>query len=133
MATRSRATKKIPVSFSDASIGDQTASIGFTVDRSQLTINQAEEFFCGRRLTGTIEAKPKDEHPEQAHLNGFEGHAIKNSFDIKRFSTTPKNYSGRLTFSLQEIELADLAHLAQRDGQITVTEISDADHDGDGE
>lgn len=72
MATRSRTVQKIPVEFGSVSIGDQAASIGITIDRHNLTVSRADELLCGRRLTGKIESKPKDEDADLGEEGGAE-------------------------------------------------------------
>lgn len=122
------------VSFGNVSIGDKTARIGVAVDRSSLTVSNADKSLCGRRLTGKIVSQPAGDAPGQETLPGFEsGNTdLATSFDVKSFSVTPKNIAFGLTFSLRDLDIGLLGNFAKRNGRLQVSEITDLPEDEEG-
>lgn len=110
----------VPVSFGDVSIGDGTASIGVSIDRSAVNVETAEQFFCGRRLSGRILVFPSGDDPTQKYIpdTGVGRHEIESVFDCKRFGVSPKKLSTKLSFSLDGIALDELGQCAKRQGRL---------------
>ena len=51
-------TLDVPVKFKQVGIGENTARIGFSVQREVLDIDRADEVFCDRRLNGAVRISP---------------------------------------------------------------------------
>ena len=121
----------LAVAFNGVSIGESTARIGVTVDRSLLELKRADELLCGRRLTGRILVRKKGDHDDQATLPGMEDTqfvaAVDGNFDVKRLGVSPGEYSAGLTFALPEIKVGDLAKFANRTGKLQVYSVEDLD------
>lgn len=130
-----------PVTFGGVSIGVETARIGVKFDRDALSIDTADEFLCGRRLTGRIYTVPKGEDPTQKHMFKGERHEVTNVFDIKKISVSPKMIGANLTFALEGVDMAELSQFASRQGRIEIYELANLadvgedadDEDGDEE
>jgi hypothetical protein len=119
----------VPVNFGDVSIGDGTARIGVRIDRSLLNIDAADELLCGRRLNGRLLVTPPGDANSQTYIDpevsGDLKHELESTFDVKRFSASPKNITAGLTFSLQEVEVSELSHFAKRGGRLVVASIAE--------
>lgn len=114
---------ELPVSFGNVSIGDKTARIGVTVDRSNITVKKADDSICEKRLTGQIIAKPNGEAPDQGRLQGMErlgDSELDATFDVKGFSVTKDALSFGLTFLLGSVDVAELASFAKREGRLII-------------
>ena len=110
----------IPVSFGKVSIGSNSASIPLKCDRSALSVNKADKNMCGHRLTGKIVAS--DSQPEQGHFEGMDGHTgeLEATFDVKGFTVKPKHLGFSLSLSIKDVDMASLAHFANRQGRLVV-------------
>lgn len=128
-ACRGRSVLDVAVNFGDVSIGDGTARIGVPIDRSLLNIDAADELLCGRRLDGRLLVIPPGDASNQTYidpeLSGELRHELTSTFDVKRFSVSPKNIAAGLTFSLQEVEVSELSHFAKRGGRLVVAGIEE--------
>lgn len=114
----------VPVSFGGVSIGDKTARLGVSVDRNDLTLAQADKNLCGRRLTGTVVAKPPGDNADQGALPGLEDDTtLQGVFDVKRFGVDESAISFGLTFAVKGLDVASLAHFAKRNGRFQVFEV----------
>jgi hypothetical protein len=126
---RGGAVLDVPVNFGDVSIGDGTARIGVRIDRSLLNIDAADELLCGRRLNGRLLVTPPGDANSQTYIDpevsGDLKHELESTFDVKRFSASPKNITAGLTFSLQEVEVSELSHFAKRGGRLVVASIAE--------
>ncbi len=124
----------LPVAFGNVSIGDKTARIGVTVDRSSLSVSQADKHLCEHRLTGRIVSKPQGDHPDQAALPGMEFEtALAGVFDVKGFSVSKDNLGFGLTFAIASIDVANLAHFAKRAGRVVVEDVEAIPANGEAE
>lgn len=119
------------VDFGGVSIGDQTASIGITIERDGMDcLDQCDELFCGRRLEGKLQLNKAP----QRQLPGMEGEipCIETVFDVKHFSVKPEVITIRATFSLSSIRVETLGLFAKQAGQLWVNHLEDlADADDD--
>ena len=126
---RGKSVLDVPVNFGDVSIGDGTARIGVRIDRSLLNIDAADELLCGRRLSGRLLVLPPGDASNQTYIDPVVGgdlkHELESTFDVKRFSASPKNITAGLTFSLQEVEVSELSHFAKRGGRLVVAGIEE--------
>lgn len=126
---RGGAVLDVPVNFGDVSIGDGTARIGVRIDRSLLNIDAADKLLCGRRLNGRLLVTPPGDANGQTYIDPEVGgelkHELESTFDVKRFSASPKNITAGLTFSLQEVEVSELSYFAKRGGRLVVASIAE--------
>lgn len=126
----------IPVAFGNVSIGDKTARIGITVDRSSLSVSQADKNLCEKRLSGRIVSKPAGDAPDQASFPGMEfTTALEGVFDVKGFSVSKDSLGFGLTFAIASVDVSSLAHFAKRAGNLVVADVSaipERDANGDG-
>jgi hypothetical protein len=130
MAKKKELLLDIPVAFGNVSIGDLTARLGVTIDRGSLTVSKADKDLCCRRLTGKIIARPNGVKGDQDPLPGVgDDFELKGIFDVKGFSTTGKKIGVGLTFSLDGIDVSNLAHFAKREGMLQVDGIEDLPED----
>lgn len=112
-----------PVEFGQVSIGDRTASVSISADRSSLEMEEADEHLCERRLTGTILAKPAGWREDQQSLPGMNGdHSLAATFDIHSIKVSKEKISCSLSFAISEIEVGDLAKFAKRAGRVEIQE-----------
>lgn len=114
----------IPCSFGDVSIGEATCRIGVNVARSALKLTTADSQVCGKRLIGAIIAQPGNDNPDQPQIFSSET-KVEAAFDVKRISFNKKFISFGLTFSIESVNIEDLAHFAKRAGRIECDDIQD--------
>lgn len=140
MATATRSKKKsesvleLPVSFGNVNIGDETARVGISISRANLTVSQADKNLCEKRLAGRIIARSNGASANQDSLPGLDDDAeIEGLFDVKGFSATGKQISTGLTFLLSTIDVQTLARFAKREGQLVVNGIEELPKDESGE
>lgn len=114
------------VDFGTVSVGDQTASLGVTFEKSKLGLERADELLCGSRLAVTIIPGGKGTDPDQQQIPGsFEN--IEAEIDSKNYSVKPDSISARLTFNRSSINLAVLTSLVKRSGKLKIKRIGDAE------
>lgn len=121
MATRQL---DVPVEFGTVNIGEETASIGIRVSREAIDLDEADEFFAGRRVDGEVKVMPKDSAAGQKQINGALPH-VATVFDVKRFGCNAKDVTARLTFALESIDVTELAQIAKRSGRVAVDLVGD--------
>jgi hypothetical protein len=116
----------IPVAYGDVSIGEETCRIGVSIARQHLELSVADTQICGKRLIGCITCRPGNSNPDQPTMAGMEEAEaeIPGAFDVKRISFNNKFINFGLTFSIESIDIAGLAHFAKRSGNLVVTEIT---------
>lgn len=97
------------------SVGDDTATLSAKFARSDgLTVEQADTFFCGRRITGRLTVIEADEDARQTNFVGDENRCLETVFEAKSFRVSPKQITCGLTFSLNGTNVGGLAnHTAQ--------------------
>jgi hypothetical protein len=153
MATKEKARKgkhlTLPVSFGGVSVRDKTARIGVDISRQQMTLTNADKNLCGRRLVGSILARPEGAAAEQDGMFDGDGDTVlEGIFDVKAFGVHSKHYSAGLTFALEELSAEDrqaLTYFAKREGLLLIDNLQqlpekpkpekndDADDDNKGE
>ena len=125
---------EFPVAFGGVSIGDKMCRIGIKVDRSHLSVDQADDHLCDKRLTGSIISRPQGDLPDQGTLPGmaFES-VLRGVFDVKGFHVAADDISFGMTFAIASIDIEKLAHFAKRAGRVVVEEEEAIPANGDGE
>lgn len=119
----------LPVAFSNVTIGDETARVGITIDRKDLPLGKADQNLCGRRLTGRIIARLGGSSAgpagsDQQSLPGADDDpVVEGTFDVKSFNVKKKVITAGLTFSLDNLDVAELGRFAKRNGKFTVTAV----------
>jgi len=111
-------------SFQNLSLGDKTARIGVLVDRKELSLSAADKQICGRRLTGRLLAVPAGDNGDQDRLFD-DARDLDGIFDVKRFGVSDKEITFGLTFALKDLDVATLAHFAQRSGKLMIDNVAD--------
>ena len=113
----------IPVSFGTVSIGKKTAKISMKIERDEsLSITDAEESFCGRRLTGKIISGGKGDSPGQTKFIETDI-CIEGAFDVHRMGVSETEFSIGATFVKGEIDVAMLGDFSSGSGRMVVSEI----------
>ena len=134
MPRRKGSLLTLPVAWGNLSVGDKSCRIGVTVDRSSLKVAEADKHLCEKRLTGQLQVKAPDEHPDQQHLDGMEnGREVAGSFDIKGFSVSKDAITFGLTFAIASVNVESLAHFAKRAGTLLVDDSEAIPENGDDE
>lgn len=113
----------VPVTFGSLSIGKATCRIAITIDREALDIVAADEAFCGHRLNGKVILGARRDSPGQEKMWDDTDFEVKGAFDVKRISLTADSISTGLTFSLRDINIADVAEFSKGVGRLQVYEI----------
>lgn len=119
----------IVVSFGGVSIGEKTARLGVNCDREVLDIDRADEAFCDRRLSGSVVLGHTADAPGQAVLFDDTDHVVRGVFDVKGFRVSSAKIGTGLTFSLNDIDVAELAKFSSGTGRLLVDEIADIPED----
>lgn len=115
----------IPVAFQSVSLGKSTARLGVKCYRENLTLEKAAEAFSNRRLVGKVILGHDGDAPGQGSMWEDAEHQVKGVFDVKGFRTTDEVYSTGLSFSLQDIDVEELAKLSKGSGRLVVDEMTD--------
>jgi len=117
----------VPVKFTGFSAGDETARLGLVFNRDKLSLNEAEFYLCGARANTTLTLDPNAEKDGQGQQT-FDGddESVETVVDIKKFTVSPKKIGASLTFNIEEIDIGNVAHLAQRSGKIRIQRVGDA-------
>lgn len=126
----------VPVEFGGFSCGDETARLSLSISRDRMTPSRADQFLCGSRCSIRIAADPNadDDVPGQQTIDGLS--FIESVVDIKSYRVNSSRIGCGLTFSIEEIDVADLAALANHKGRLLLNRVGDAgdtDDDGDDE
>lgn len=126
MAKRKEKELDLPCSFGGVSIGDKTARIGVSIDRSSMELEQADSTLCARRLTATLVSKPAGENPDQLTLDGVDADPTleKVSVDVKGFGVSTDHLTFGITFNRKDLDLETLANFAKRSGRVTIHNVA---------
>lgn len=120
---------EVPAKFGSVSLGNGMASVRIQIPRHTITLKQAGESFCKRRLVGRMACFPAGDDPGQIYLegDGFETlkHHVTNVFDVTEFTTTPNVVKCTLKFGLAEVNVLELAHFSGAQGAISISEIEE--------
>ena len=119
----------VPVKFAKVSVGVGAVSIGITIDRSRMSLAQADRVLCGRRLTGKIEVLHEDEDADQTHLLDDMDvlHLVESVFDVKSFRANRKTIGATLSFSIGSSDVKEICEFAERSGRLSVDLIQAVD------
>ena len=118
---------EIPVEFGNVNIGDETVKISLKIDREKIDLDQADNVFCGRRLTGSVQKGGYDDGDRQSKLFQTDIN-VQGTFDIHRFGVTPKAFTTGLTFKKGEIEVGEISGLAKGKGRLLIDDCIDIPH-----
>jgi hypothetical protein len=125
---------ELDVKYGNVNIGMDTCRLGITIERSKLSISQADRNLCGKRLVGMILARAGEAQAGQDSLPGIDADvSIDAAFDVKSFGVTRRNISAGLTFALASVNVETLSHFAGRQGTFSVTGIGDIPKEDEGE
>lgn len=125
-ARQPAAVLKLPVSYSNVNIGDETVSVGVKVHRTNLRPTQADSQLCGKRLHGRLLARAGGAQAEQPSIGGIESDVeLEGTFDVHSFRVTPKFISFGCTFAIESISIETMAHFAKREGMLSVFDVAD--------
>jgi len=114
------------VDFGTVSVGDQTASLGMTFDKSKMGLEKADELLCGSRLAVKIIPGAKGTAPNQKQIpDAFD--KIEAEIDCKHYGVKPDAITARFAFNRSAIDLAILTSLVKRSGKVTLERIGDAE------
>lgn len=118
---------EIPVEFGGVSIGKATARLGINVARSNLTLESADEIFVGHRLTCRITLDRQGEANGQKALPGVgdANHRIDAVCDVKGIGANADTIRTGLTFSLADIDIAELAKFSKGEGKLIVSNVAE--------
>jgi hypothetical protein len=117
---------EIPVSYGSVTLYPRQARIGISILASDLSIAQAHEHLCGRRLTATLLARPEGASATQQGFPGMGGDTtLQGEFDVRSLGLTNGTITATLAFRLQPGTLEDLGRFAKREGMLTIERVGD--------
>jgi hypothetical protein len=111
------------VNFGTVSIGETTARLGVKIDRGVCSASQADKLFCNRRLIGSVVLGKREDGNGQKTAFDTD-RTVKGVFDVKGFSANAKQIGIGLTFSLKDVDIAELAHFSSGAGRLKIEEVS---------
>lgn len=115
--TRREVEIELHVTYGTVSISDSVARIGLAIDRSCLTIAQADRTFCGRQLAGTLLARPGGWRSDQPPLPGMSDDLeLEVRAAVKGFAADERAIRLGLAFALSDIDVEVLIQMARRQG-----------------
>jgi hypothetical protein len=123
--SETRPAVDINVEFGGVSIGESTCRLGVRIARSVLNLLAADECFCGHRLTGKVILGHRDDQQGQGKLIDDTDYEVEGSFDVKRIGVNADTIATGLTFSLADIDVADIAKFSKGTGRLVVYEIGE--------
>lgn len=95
-----------------------------SIEREAIGIVEADENFCGRRVTGRVVLGGKNDSPGQAKM--FETDLqLAGTFDIHRFGVSADSFTTGITFSLKSIDVATLAKFSKGSGRIVFNSVAE--------
>jgi hypothetical protein len=112
----------IPVEFGGVSIGDGVARLGVKIDRNAITITEAVRVFVGHRLTGRVQLGGNGDSAGQETMD-FD-HAVEGVFDVKRIGVGVKQYGTGLAFSIEDIDVREIAKLSKGSGRLQIEQVA---------
>lgn len=121
----------IPVEFGGVSIGKATLRLGLSIDRSKISLTQADKAFCGHRLSGKVLLGGSNDASGQGQLfdeDEYDG-AVSGTFDVKKISVSEAQISTGLTFSLSDIDVSKIAKFSKGSGRLLVDDVQEIPHD----
>lgn len=127
---------EIPVDFGGVSIGKASARLGLNIDRSNLSLESADEVFVGHRLTCRISLDREGEGNGQKSLLKDANHRIDAICDCKGIGANAGTIRTGLTFSLADVDIAELAKFSKGQGKLIVSNVAaipEAEKAGHGE
>jgi len=124
--------EKLPVKFGSVNTGKDHVRIGVEMDRARLTLDQAEQNFCGYRL-GVLLTCPPQRAQNSPALPGMEDadQQFEGIADAKSYSVKPGIIRSGLTFAISSIDATHLLPFAQREGFLTITSTAEIPDDDD--
>ncbi len=129
MATSKKPVINVPVNYGGVSIGESTARLGINIDRENLGIDRADDAFCNRRLLGCVVLGHAEEDAAQLKLIDGTDHIVRGSFDVKGFRVATDKIGTGLTFSLNDIDVGELAKFSKGSGRLLINEVADIPDD----
>lgn len=122
---------KLEASFGSVSFGDTSASCSVKIPLSEFSLAKAHKDFCERRLKGEINAKgAAGDAASQGALEGMDDDVkIKGVFDVAKISISKKMVSFTVSFSLRDVDRAQLSNIAKRNGFLIVNTVEDIRED----
>ena len=120
---------KFPCGFGGVSIGDATARIAVRVARGFLNINAADECLVGHRIDVVVTLNKEGEDPKQQTLLDDIKWTITGAADVKRIGVNADEISFGLTFSLADINVAELAKFSKGTGEIQIMGVGEIPED----
>lgn len=115
-----------PVAFAGVTIGEGVARVGVRMDRGEMGLLAADKMFCGRRITGSVKlTKNSDSETPVFEAMRDKDFVVSSTFDVKRLGLNASFYSFGLAFSLQEINIGDLALFAKKTGLLLIDSVED--------
>lgn len=116
---------ELAAEFSGVSIGDTTARLGIRFSREDIGIEAADKTFCGHRLDCEVVLGNDRDSGGQKTLVDDLDHRVAGSADVKRIGVLPDAISTGLTFSLEDIDIAELAKFSKGRGRLLVRGVGD--------
>ena len=110
--------------FGGVSYGTDTGRLGVRVSRERLNPEDADQMFCGRRLSFLIETGTNGDAPNQKRNPSDGLEEIKATCDVKRIAISPKYVGFGLTFNRREVR-GTLEQFAKSAGRLTVLDSSE--------
>lgn len=116
---------EIDVKFGDVSIQKTTARISMVIERTAMGYPDALQLLCGSRVELVARVVVDGDDKDQQFFDGMRPPPLESVVDIKRFGTTPTQFTASLTFALKEIATAQLAKFVHRPAKVELRRIGD--------
>lgn len=124
---------RVPCVFGGVSIGNGTARLGVSVPRGFLNIVAADESLVGHRLVVVVRLnKEGEDHRQQTLLDDIKW-TITGTADVKRIGVNAEHISFGLTFSLKDVDIAELAKFSKGNGEFQIDDVQELPEETEGE
>lgn len=119
--------RKLEVEFGGYSSGLLACKIGVKCSRSSMSLEQADEMLCGKRLNVTLAINTKGDDARQKRIKTDSGGVVEveGVCDVKSFRVGPNGYSFGLTFNRENVDGRLLQDFPKASGQMHIDGVED--------
>ena len=123
---------RLPVDYSNVSVGKERVRIGVKINRCDLTLARADALFCNAQLDATLKCDPNSKRDVEGQQT-FEGLTLTVAMvaETKKYSVGAAVIGVSLSAPKTAIDIAELSKFAAVKGMMECTRIGDAGEDGE--
>lgn len=109
---------KLGCRFGNVNLGDERATLGFSTERANLTIDAADQCFCGTRVNARLVVGTGD--PDQKEFWVDKQWDVQGIADCKSYRVSRKRIASAFAFAMSGVDVEVLSHFAKQEGFIYI-------------